>query len=379
MISTKGEKRLNNNCQLIGDPILYFLYTKLKLSTILVGLLSIAIASAIIPWAIYTEVWSGIYYSLYNSFHTWIGDIVLGATNALILYYYLSFPRLFKRVYEFKIIDDGTSSFVSLYSYISTKFYNKKRHLIVVLISLLVAILMQYQWLIDLKHGWTETSPTGGISFLGYYHLVYFTLEVSILINFFINVFYTISLFRRLEKKVLKGKLKYNFVRLCQYNTGGLKPLGDIAMQIIMVLFTLGLYTALIVFSIIRHSAESDEIQIWQVSEFLSLAVYLILAPTIFFLILTPIHRLMKRKKDSLYELLRIKDNEIAILEKGSLKELFEKSKTFEKIKFNNELFVLIRELPTWPFNFTSITKLVTMTILPILPIIFERIIDGIK
>lgn len=370
-----------------GDPILYFLNSKLKLNPIMVAILSIIIAAIMIPWAIQTEVfWSGkpnsIYLSLYDSYHTWIGDIVLGVTNGLILYYYLSFPRLFKSLYQHKIIDDGTNDFNSLFTFFSSQIFNKKRHLIVLIVSLICAIIMQCLWLYGdeggYKHGWTEISAEGGMSYLGYYHFFYFTLEFSILINFLVNVYYTIILFRKLEKKVIVGDLKYNFVRLCQYKTGGLKSLGDIAMRIIMVLFTLGIYISLIVFSIIKHTLKTGTIDLWKTPQISLLFVYVIIAPLIFFLLLTPIHKLMIRKKNELYKLLIKKDTEVITLEKKSLQKLFINSNSIEKIRINNELFKLINELPTWPFNLSSISKLITMTILPILPIILELIINNL-
>lgn len=375
-----SSNKIINNFKLKGDPILYFLNSKLSLSPIIVGLISIFFAAIMIPWAKYTGVWSGdgMAYPLFESFHTWIGDIVLGLTNALILYYYLSFPRLFKSLYQYKIIDDGIFSFESLYSFIYSKIFNKRRHLIVLVFSVIVTIIMQNKWLDDGLHGWTEINSYKGMSFLGYYHFIYFALELSIIVNFIINVFYTIIVFRKIREKVISNQLKYNFVRLCQYSSGGLKPLGQIAMQIIMVLFTLGIYTSLVVFSMLKYSKESGWIHDWQILEISLLLLYIILSPSIFFLLLTPIHQLMKWKKNSLYKLLVLKDNEVVTLEKDSLKELFTNSKSIEKIRLNNELFSLINELPTWPFNLSSISKLITMTILPILPIILEIIVSSI-
>jgi len=355
------------------DPILFSLYSLFNKKPILVGLASIIIPLLEIPIAIILGVWQGIDYSLQQSLTTWGGNIVLGFTNYFILKYYILITTSFKEIEKKKVIEDAKVSFSNIIETIVPKSNNTLRYIVFIGISLIISIFFHYTYLLDNLYGWTESSANGGWSILGYINIIYFTIELTIIFNFFFWVSKIIKIFRKLNHDIQTNDLTYNFVRFCSTNSGGLKPFGDLAMNCNTVLFTIGIWSLILFISV---SLYHSELLIWQLFQLmLPLPTYVIITPIIYYFHIGPIHEIMIRKKEELINCLVEKDMAVTKFDCVSFEDLFSDSSKLKNIKLNSELFEVVNKFPTWPFNTQTITKLVTYLLLPIIPFLYQIVI----
>ena len=145
-----------------SEYLLYVLHEKLKFSAQAIFLFFLALFLVMVPWAVCTGVWQDIDYPLSSSYAVWLGDICLSLSNFFIVRYYESIPNSFPR-------DTGIVHYI-----------------LILFVSFLFSLMIHGIFLMDTLHGWTEVSATGGWSLLGYYHIVVFALESSIVAHFFL-------------------------------------------------------------------------------------------------------------------------------------------------------------------------------------------------
>lgn len=357
------------------DPILQFLHFKVKIPIALIGPLSILLAVALIPIALITGVWSGIDYSMEQSYTTWIGAIFLCIANVFILRYYISIPKVLNELNEKGIITGENEAFQNFIKEIK-QFYNLKyKKTIVLCLSFFLSMFLHILFLRDGLHGWTEIDALNGWSFLGYYNMLVLTIEINIIINLILNVGVTVRVLSRLVLEIKHGGLKYNFIRLCCFNTGGLKPFGDLALKCNLILVSMGCFVSVLVYTMIQAAEKFGIKYTWQIFEFMiSIPLYLIITISIFFIHIYPIHKLMQFRKRELLEIVSKEDQEAFSLEKKSIEGLLKKKSRYEDLKYNSDIFELINRLPTWPFNYKVFSKLLTSVLLPVIPILIEII-----
>lgn len=368
---------LDKNSLIKRDPVLCLLSFKLKMSPISIGVLFGLFSAILIFWAIFTDVWSSSletkHYFLSSSFHTWAGNFVLAFANMLIVFFYLAFPKLIEKLYTSKSIDGKGESFISIYNSVFKPHRIKWIYIVVFLLSVEIAWLLQFLWLDDQIIGWTEKGVCGYMSPLGYYHFLFFVVQISIVFSFVINAVKIIELFRELEKNVSSGVLEYNVVRLCQYNLGGLKPISDIVKRIFWIFCLLGTYAAFLFFSV-RKGVSNISWNAWSKAEMSAIGIYIFLALLILYHLVMPVRRFMKNKKEKLFHILIKQDKEVSTLHEDKVYKDFQCEETIGKLKFNDEIFTILDKIPTWPFSTKSVIQLISLIIVPTLPVIFDII-----
>jgi len=156
----------------------------------------------------------------------------------------------------------------------------KNQNIFIFLISFIVSIVFHFIFLADSLHGWTEVSATGGWSALGYYHIILFTLEFSIIINFFLAIIVNLK----------SNKLT---------NTQELKTLGDLAVKGFYAMFFIVIYLNILVFTFTKFSIAHNTIYLRQIMETLMyIPIYIVLLPLLFYIHVAPIHKIIKYKKE---------------------------------------------------------------------------------
>jgi len=274
------------------DYILYILYEKLNLSAITISLLSIGLFVAMIPWSVITGVWNNIDYPLISSYTTWLGDIFLGIANYFIIVYYISLPH--PPNYHF----------------------NKNQYIFVLLISFIVSIIFHFVFLVDSLYGWTEVSASGGWSALGYYHIILFTLEFSLIINFFLSI---------------RSYLKSNILE----NIQELNVLADLSIKGFYAMFFISIYLNILVFTFTKFSIEHNAVYLQLIMKILMyIPIYIVWFPLIFFLQLAPIYKIIKLEKRR----------------------------------------IPINYVQKWPFSVKTISKIIIMSIFLILLVIIQNL-----
>lgn len=223
------------------EYLLYILHEKLKLSAKAIFLFFLALFLVMIPWAVYTGVWQDIDYSLSSSYAVWMGDICLGISNFFIVHYYELAPKSF------------------------SKHTWKKHYILILFFSFLFSFMIHGIFLMDTLHGWTEVSATEGWSILGYYHIVIFALEFSIVINFFLHIG-NIYIWGRTDKVYEK----YTIVALMIYG--------------FYVVYFLTLYINIWVFTVAKFSIEHEVVYLKAtMTTLVQLPIYVIVLPLIFY------------------------------------------------------------------------------------------------
>ena len=356
-----------------SDYILNFLTKTLGLNFITVSLVSVFISSLIIPWAINTNVWSGIDYPLQVSLHTWIGDILLGVCNGCILFYYQSIPKAFNQIIQTKVITSGS---VDTKTFIKTTihYYRKGNRFLPYIFSMVVTLSMHYLYITDKKYGWTETGADTMFSPLGFYHMIYFFGEFSIFLIVFIKFYKTAKILRLLEQHVNKGFLNYNFVRLCKNNAGGLAPLGRLTSHFFYILAILGGYVSIMAFSTIKfmlNFKNYDDIWVYFESV-IPLTVYISLVIFCFLYSLMPIHRMMKKKKEMILSEIIKHDMETFKFEPKSMVQAFNCDIKRKQLIEYTQAFIQCQSYPSWPFNTRTISTTISAVLLPLIPSAFK-------
>jgi len=134
-----------------------------------------ALISPTIPivWAIKTNVWSGIDYPLNESYSTWLGEYIIAIINIMILLYYkeLSYLMQFSEKYKKKAGKSGWQ-------------------FVLFLLSVAFSYSLHQRFTTDQIFGWCEQSK-GKLSWLGYYHMIFFSFQTWIFVNFIINLYLT--------------------------------------------------------------------------------------------------------------------------------------------------------------------------------------------
>lgn len=347
--------KLDKTAILRGDPMLYFLSEKLKMHPIYIGVLFAIFSVVLIVWANISGVWSTDLdhhntHFLQSSWHTWVGNFLLACGNVLIILFYFEFPKLLENIYNAKVIGGDRRNFEEIYNSIFVREKFKWLYFFIFCASFEIAWFLQSLWLQDNMIGWTEKEVLGQMSLLGWYHIVLFILQFSIAFSFLINTIKIIGLFRRLDLSINRGLLQYNVVRLCQYSAGGLKNLGDIILKILFVFAIFGIYAALIFLSVTRKYSDIPW-RAWQGAEISAICIYVLLAFVILCLLLWPIHKFMKRKRDELFKHIIAQDLEVSNLENEVAHKDLGNKEVLAKFKFNDEAFAVIHKIPIWPFN----------------------------
>ncbi len=189
----------------------------------------------LIVWSFNTGVWSGIDYPLNESYSTWIGEFILAIINILILFYYQELSYLMQ--------------FSLKYRKLAGK-YNWQ--IFVLILSFGFSWYFHHRFTTDQLFGWCESS-SGTLSHLGYYHLMVFTIQIWILINFIINIYFTGKVINEIKEDQL---FKQN--GLLFYKKGVIKKLSNIIIKYGELLLVNGIYVLTFLYTI-YHFIEKRE------------------------------------------------------------------------------------------------------------------------
>lgn len=189
----------------------------------------------LIVWAFKTGVWSGIDYPLIESYSAWIGEFVLAIINILILSYYRELSYLLQFSLKYR-------KHASNYNW----------QLLTLILSFGFSYYFHQNFTTDQLFGWCETN-SGSLSNLGYYHLMVFTIQIWIIINFIINIYFTGKVINEFQENEL---FKQN--GLLFYQKGVVKKLSNIIIKYIEVLLVSGIYVLTFLYTIF-HFIEKRE------------------------------------------------------------------------------------------------------------------------
>jgi len=374
---------LKNNYALANDPILYYLHIRLKIKPIWIALIIIFGGLLMIPWAVDSGVWEGIDYPLSKSYITWIGNIIIGLSIIFIIRYYNAIPKAFQEIIDKKIFCDATCSMQKVKNG-AILLYAKSKYRYILFTSFIISFFIHLTYLCgDNLYGWTENESRNGFSYLGYYHMIYFTLMLSIVLNSFYGFYKTVRLFKKIESLVTKKEIRFNYIRLCKDNAGGIKQLGDLSLKFNNIIFALGLYSSLLVFTIMSFKHISignifndffsviSQLHIWQFIEMLlPIPLFFLLSPLLFYYHILPLHRIMKKKKDEIISEIISYDRELIDFSPSSIRDILMDKNSLDNLFMSSELFEMVRDLSAYPFNIKAVTRVFGSTLLPLITFI---------
>lgn len=153
----------------------------------------------------------------------------------------------------------------------------------------------------------------------------------------------------------------------------GLKPIGNVASILNVILFLIGLYLSLRVIdkAIIQDSSIFEDI-----GNPLMLGGYVIIAPLLFFLPLSAAHQKMLEAKQAFIlpvsercEQLFRQLKEVELDDKG--REAIGALEEMEKLRHEIE-----QEIPVWPFDFRSVQAFFGTIVAPLLPVIIPLLFE---
>ncbi|MEN8120781.1 MAG: hypothetical protein ABFS35_10560 [Bacteroidota bacterium] len=256
-----------------------------KYRLILVFLFFILLSPVVITiWAFNTGVWNGIDYPLSESYSTWIGEFVLAIINVLILSYYreLSYLMQFSCKYQ-KLAG------------------NYKWQMFVLILSFGFSWYFHHNFTTDQLFGWCEKS-SGILSKLGYYHLMVFTIQIWIIMNLIINIYFT--------GKVINDIGEYQPFKqngLLMYKKGVVKKLSNIIIIYVKILLISGIYVLTFLYTIYRFIEKREMSMIPIDTGLIELigyvSIYLVFGIGFFwFSIIKPIINLLESNKKDLIQ-----------------------------------------------------------------------------
>jgi hypothetical protein len=156
---------------------------------------------------------------------------------------------------------------------------------------------------------------------------------------------------------------------------GGLSPLGNLALKLSYPITVIGF--VLVLAPMTRQYAIDRTFHMLITPDLIAgMALYLILAPIVFFAPLATAHNSMRQAKNNM--LLRIAnkfDCEYGKIEEELSKDNSDFDKPYRKMKSFQSLYDDIRKFPVWPFNIDNITRFVTSTVSPIVLAIITNLV----
>lgn len=241
-----------------------------------------------IIWAINTGVWTGIYYPLKSSYTTWIGDAFLCIANVWIVLFY-------KKI----------SIFLGFLVYTSKekneeviKLFSSNWYLLLLILSFSISAYMHYTFAKDDFHGWCEVS-IGELSYLGYYHLIIFAIQLFIFLSF-ASYFYNIGkLFT-----ALNASFEVSLENVGFYKEFFLRNFSKIINFYKIVIIFVALYAISFLFThhqfIKTHGSHIDTLTLWQKFQFgLFISLFFVAGISLYVLVLIkPIMAFMEDKRN---------------------------------------------------------------------------------
>ena len=180
-------------------------------------------------WAFKTGVWTGIDYPLKESYSTWLGELVLSLINILILRYYDEMGYLL---------------------HFETKFQEKTknyfRQFLFLIFSILISFYFHKSFTKDNIFGWCEGN-SGSLSVLGYYHILIFGIQIWIIFDFIVNIYFTAKIITALNENPV-----FQTNRLLLYKKGIVKKLSNIILIYAKILLTGGVYALIFLYTVYR-------------------------------------------------------------------------------------------------------------------------------
>ena len=359
-----------------NDVLLGTLHYRLGIPRWIIGPLLHVLVLVQVPWAVLTGVWATGDSQLRDNYHWWIGYFILTLLVYLALRYYRRVPEVFDSMGERGIFTDGTAAYKNTLQDYARLYARPYFNIISILVAAAVAAGMHLLPLDAGRVTWATTASGTFLNALGFWKMFLDFLLILMIGQITYAVVVTIVIYYRLDRDIHAGRLGYEFVRLSQSNAGGLKPLGELAMNANYTIVIVGLFVGMMSFTVlldIRGAGSMAADQAVQV--FVPLALYGLLAPTLFFFHLWPIHQIMREKKDALFRMIQNEDRQILRMERESLASLYEDRDRMDDLAFNAEVFNMVKRLPSWPFNVETILKLVTTVMIPLLPFLVEFLI----
>ncbi|RLD61973.1 MAG: hypothetical protein DRI95_13600 [Bacteroidetes bacterium] len=237
----------------------------------------------IVVWAFITGVWSGIDYPLSESYSTWIGEFVLAIINIMILSYYKELSYLMQFSTKYRRLAG-----------------NANWQILILVLSFGFSYYLHHNYTTDTLYGWCE-SDSGTLSYLGYYHSLVFSVQIWILINFIINIYFTKKIINEIRENEL---FKQN--GLLFYKKGVVKKLSNIIIKYVILLLVTGLYMLTFLFTIYHFIEKKESFKVpvdTGIVEIGYLSFYLVFGIGFFWVfIVKPIINLLESNKKKLIQ-----------------------------------------------------------------------------
>ncbi|MFW3145679.1 MAG: hypothetical protein ACMUIE_02575 [Thermoplasmatota archaeon] len=175
-----------------------------------------------------------------------------------------------------------------------------------------------------------------------------------------------ISVLNRLPKYLYKRKA-LRIVPLSPDNSGGLRPIGDLALTFNMIIVLPMFYIAS---NVLRWGLEADI--------FIQLGVYTVFLCLVFFVPLTGSHNIMKKTKEEMLQKITSEfnqlyfrvygENRIGELSKANRKQL----RQLEMLDRLSKSYEIVDRMPVWPFDMTIIRNFLLTILIPLVFVLIE-------
>ena len=211
-----------------------------------------------------------------------------------------------------------------------------------------------------------------GISLLYITIFVIYFIEVLILLNFIVDIF----IWQKIEVYLIyEEKFKFTPKLFHSDNAAGLSSIGDVAFKIYQVafLFLIAFIVQIIEKYIVHPSWEMIEIITEYKAIPFTFLILLFILPFTFFAPLFPFNKwLQKFKKNYKKKLSNLLSNELSKVETSFFEKIDNEvisraQDDLLKLKKINEIYSKINNIPSWPYDKTTIQSVASSILLPIL------------
>lgn len=265
---SKIKKIVEKHCvsMCCNDPILCLLVQKLKISPGAIGLIFSGLTLSMIIWAVNTSTWSSIDYPLKSSYVTWIGDLVLAVVNIYIIKYLLSISEVFRWLNQTLGIEVENNQ-------------RSPRSYIVIILSAVASFLYHESFMLDNLHGWTEADVNSGLSGLGYFHAIYFWIEMSIVANFCVTAIFGTLVLGDYAVLISKNQHSSSLSNISYDELFISIKTSNASIKVVLSL--IGVYLVVLVITLLSFHDPKSGMYLWQALEGSWVIIYAVLAPII--------------------------------------------------------------------------------------------------
>jgi len=341
-----------------SDPVASLLIEKLHLSTLSVGLLSIAITAGfylVTAW-ISNTLWSKPEQQQLGLLEDWLPWIWVLFINPVVLGYYLwSFQAIGNVIQDLEASDVVETDTLEI-DQIGLKPYNQKWRKFLALGS---AVCLSIYVLITrpgLEKSWTNSGllPTLTVTITS---LVVVYMGSMLVLNLITNVWVLHHIL---------GEKELSVSPLHPDRCGGLRSLSDYSLKTAYLAAILGIMVGLIEYQFIT---QGSGLVYWLAH--LIIPLHIALSMACFFGPLLAAHRGMKRAKEELLnEISQQFQKDYSQTHTSLTMDVKNFKKNTEKIKELQELYTFTNQFPVWPFDIQTLRRFLITVPSPILPLI---------